>query len=402
MTSKCGWIAFFGCLVLVIASLEKGFADSAEVLPKGVSRLSVDYNYYQSVTDRFGPNGKTESVATDFNAVLDATVLPGLIPTIVPGLYIGESVVDFEYEFRDLILNYQYGLSDKVTIGIRIPYYWNKTDLKEARVEINDPLDPFLIPLDPPCGLDPTAPGYEVCVTQAVLATLEGPPFSFDPFESWKDSGLSDIEVGLRYQYYRDEKWRLAFTGGVRLPTGETDDPDNLLDTEFGTGAMALLMRFHQDFIGTENLLLDLTVKYDLVLPDKETVRVPNDVNLPLAPEANREKVDRDQGDILAFELYGDWGLSDSWSINALYVMASRQKDKVDGDLGLAYESLEDETDWEYQSFTAGVTYSTVSRYMDEEASIPLEIGLSYETIFDGSNNYLEQDLYTLGMTLYF
>jgi hypothetical protein len=267
---------------------------------------------------------------------------------------------------------------------------------------VNNPLDPFLVPLDPPCGSDPTVPGYEVCVTQAVLATLEGPPFSFDPFESWQDSGLSDIEVGFRYQYYNDDRWRLAFTGGVRLPTGKTDDPDNLLDTEFGTGAMALLMRFHQDFVGTEDLLLNLTVKYDLVLPDDETVRVQNDVNLPLAPEANKEKVDRDQGDILAFELYGDWGLSDTWSISGLYILASRQKDKVDGDLGLAYESLEDETDWDYQSFTAGVTYSTVSRFMEEAASVPLEVGLSYETIFDGSNNFLQQDLITLGLSLYF
>jgi hypothetical protein len=293
-------------------------------------------------------------------------------------------------------------LSDKVTIGIKVPYYWNKTDLKEARVVVSDPLDPLLIPLDPPCGADPTAPGYEACVTQAVLATLEGPPFSFDPFESWKDSGLSDIEIGLRYQYYRDDKWRLAFTGGLRVPTGETDDPDNLLDTEFGTGAVAVLMRFHQDFIGLEKLMLDLTVKYDLVLPDQETVRVPNDVDLPLAPEANREKVDRDLGDILAVELFGDWGLSETWSVNALYVLASRQKDKVDGDLGLAYESLEDETDWDYQSITAGVTYSTVSRYMEEKTGVPMDVSLSYETVFDGSNNYLKQQLYTLGIALYF
>ncbi|MBN2720815.1 MAG: hypothetical protein JXR72_06925, partial [Proteobacteria bacterium] len=234
------------------------------------------------------------------------------------------------------------------------------------------------------------------------LGSLESPPFSFEPFESWDKSGLSDIEASLRYQYFRNECWRLALTGGVRLPTGKTDDPDNLLDTEFGTGAMALLLRFHQDYIRVRDLLLNFTVKYDLVLPDKETVRVLDDVDQPLAPEANKEKVDRDLGDLLAFEFYAGLSLSETWSVSGLYTIASRQEDDIDGDLGLAYESLEDETDWDYQSFTAGVMYSTVNRYLEEKANIPLDVGLSYEIVFDGSNNYLEQRLITLGMALYF
>ena len=362
----------------------------------------MDYSLYRPVTDRFDPGGDEESVAADYNTVLDAVTLPGLIPTSPPGLYIGRSIVDFEYLFKDLIINYQYGLTDRITVGVKIPYYWNRTDLKEARVVVDDPADPFLVPVDPPCGTDPSAVGYEACVTQVVLGMLEDDPYFFDPIEDWEDSGLSDIEIGMRYQYFKSDEWRLAFTGGVRLPTGKTDDPDNLMDTEFGTGAMALLLRFNQDYVGVDGLLLNVTVKYDWVLPDEETVRVLEDPSQPLAPAFNKEKVDRDLGDTLALELYGDWSLSDTWSVNALYTWAMRQKDKIDGNLGLAYGSLEDETDADHQSFEAGVTWSTVSRYQEEKASVPMEVGLSYETVFAGNNNYLKQQLYTLSFALYF
>ena len=63
--------------------------------------------------------------------------------------------------------------------------------------------------------------------------------FEFEDFE--------DLEIGGRWQYFRNETWKLAFTGGVRLPTGRKDDPENLGDVGFGTGAYALLFRLNQD-----------------------------------------------------------------------------------------------------------------------------------------------------------
>ena len=393
---RCAFVVMSVCPLLFLYG--NAVADSAEVLPKGVSRVSVDYSYYQTVTDRFDPDGDKESVASDFNATIDENVFPGVIPTFTN---IGDTVVDFDYDFRDLIINYQYGLTDRVTIGIMIPYYWNKTNLKEARVDTSGATQAVLDGLLGP-GFPAGAATTDAVVTAFVLGAIESPPLSFEPFESWDGGGLSDIEVGLRYQYFNDDIWRLAFTGGVRLPTGKTDDPDNLIDTEFGSGAAALLLRFNQDYVGIENLLLNLTLKYDWVLPDKETLRILDDPNLPLAPAANREKVDRDLGDTLAIELYGDWSVNESWSVSTLYTWAVRQKDEIDGNLGLAYESMEDETDADHQALTVGVTYSTVSRYLEEKTGVPLEVSFSYETIFAGSNNYLQQDLYTLGLSLYF
>ena len=121
--------------------------------------------------------------------------------------------------------------------------------------------------------------------------------YGFKRIESWSGNGLSDIELGARYQYLKNDKWRLAFTGGVSLPTGETDDPDDLMDYPLGTGAWALLFRSNNDYTGIKNLILNATLKYDLYLPDKEVMRVPDDVNQPITP--NKEEVDRDLGDFI-------------------------------------------------------------------------------------------------------
>jgi hypothetical protein len=54
------------------------------------------------------------------------------------------------------------------------------------------------------------------------------PGYEYKRFETWSDDGLGDIEAGLKYQYFKNDKWRLAVTGAVRFPTGEVDDPDDL------------------------------------------------------------------------------------------------------------------------------------------------------------------------------
>lgn len=390
------------CVMVAIGMCGIALADSAEVLPKGVSRVKLKGSYYNKITERFDPDGNEESVATDFNAVLDETVLPGFWPTAFPpGSNIGETVVDFDYEFRDLILDYRYGITDKLTIGVYIPYYWNKTNLTEARVDTSG-ADPLLLG-GLGCPTTPGDPATDACVTQAMLAIIEQDPYYFEPFDSWSGSGISDIEAAVRYQYLKNDAWRLAFTGGVRFPTGSVDDPNNLLDVGFGEGAYALLFRLNNDLIALENFTFNATLKYDWYLPDEQTLRVLAAVDRPLAPLANTDKVDRNLGDIFELELSGDWAFTEMFSLYGTYRYGSRQKDSVSGDrTDLNYDSLEEETDWSYQSALAGVSFSTVSKYLDETASVPFSVEFDYENVFAGKNRFLKQQVYSLALYLYF
>src|SRR5437588_651250 len=69
-----------------------------------------------------------------------------------------------------------------------------------------------------------------------------------DPFVGGRAS-IGDSHLRVKYQYWRSRDLRLATTAGVRFPTGRQDDPDDLVDISWSTGAYGLFARFHHDYI---------------------------------------------------------------------------------------------------------------------------------------------------------
>jgi hypothetical protein len=404
------------CLFLSMGSISQSYADSAEVLPKGVFRGSVTGNLYFAIDKRFDPDGKEEDIAHDFNATLNSSVFPDLALVeqgfgMPPGsANIGRSDVAFKYCFQDLIIDFQYGLLDRLSVGVKIPYYWNKTKVnraflntsgatvgKNAALNTIAPLVfPGTVPLTTQDAQNLIGPGLDINGD----GTIDIKGFGYKPIKTWSDSNLGDVEVGFRYQYLKTDRWRLAFTGGVRFPTGEVDDPDNLIDTGFGTGAWALLFRLNQDLFVMKNLLLNATFRYDLVLPDKRTKRIPNSVDQPIT--ANEEKVHRNLGDVFELEASGGYEFLQGLTFSLLYRFAFKLKDHVSGNRGFAYESLEDETNWQYHMFETCLSYSTIPLFMAKKFILPLTASVSYKNVFAGENNFLKQQLFSLSLAFYF
>jgi hypothetical protein len=224
--------------------------------------------------------------------------------------------------------------------------------------------------------------------------------FGFKRVETWSDDGIGDLEAGFRYQYLKTKDWRLAFTGGARFPTGRVDDPDNLVDYPFGSGAYALLFRLNNDYVGIKNLVLNGTFRYDLILPDKQLKRVPDNVNRPIT--ANKEEVDRDLGDTFEFEISGAYTLLKGFSVYGLYQYAFALQDEVSGNLGFAYASLENETDWTSHIFQTGVSYTTLPLYIEKKFPVPLMVSVSYRNRFAGANNILKSEFISLEISGFF
>ena len=57
---------------LFVAHTFAGFvlADNAEVLPKGISRIRLDTNFFKSIDTRYNDSGDKEDVAIDYNTNL--------------------------------------------------------------------------------------------------------------------------------------------------------------------------------------------------------------------------------------------------------------------------------------------------------------------------------------------
>ncbi|MDO8969227.1 MAG: hypothetical protein Q7U74_00975, partial [Saprospiraceae bacterium] len=164
LTRKIAACLFF-CLLLIVGSAHYLYADSAEVLPKGIFRGDVEYSYYFPIDKKFDPDGNVEDVAKDYNTKMNSNLFPAL-KQLEAGFgmpdgsaSIGNSVVDFEYNINEVDSKFFYGLTDKLSIGIKIPYFWLKNSVNagvntlNATVGFNpyygQPGDPFGVPLIP-------------------------------------------------------------------------------------------------------------------------------------------------------------------------------------------------------------------------------------------------------------
>ncbi len=410
------------CILLLFSFLTAvAHADDAAVLPKGVSAISVNTKFYFPITERYNPDGDVEDVATDYNAQLDSNVFGdlGLLETtfkslgLVPPDFVasfGNSNVSFKYNITIVDLFFARGITDKLTIGIHIPYWWMKNNV-DARLNtsaatvgknplLGNPSDPFGAPFIPISVAE--SMGFsknDVQLTTEDIKQILINNFGYKRFETWSDNGVGDIEAGVKYQYLKKENWQLAFTGGVRFPTGRIDDQDNLVDYPFGSGAYALLFRLHNDYTGIKNLVLNTTFRYDLLLKNKETLRVTENVNQPIT--ANKEEVKRDLGDVIELEASGAYDLSKGFNLALLYKYGLSLKDKVEGSQG-RIQSLESETDYTEHVFVTSLSYTTVPLYLEKKSPVPLAASLSYRNRFAGTNNVLKSQYIGIGLQFFF
>ena len=135
--------------VVIIASISmQVLADSAAVLPANVSRVYADFYHYQPTTQRYNQDGDREDLAFPFtNAALDSnvlTVLAPLDPLVGGTASIGDVAVAYKYDIDILDLGYSYGVTDKLSIGFHIPYYWitNNVDTSFDTANANVGLNP--------------------------------------------------------------------------------------------------------------------------------------------------------------------------------------------------------------------------------------------------------------------
>lgn len=379
----------FLSLCIVFSFSTSVFADTAETLPKGVFRSAVLGKFYLPVDETFKDNGETADPAYKYNAKLNSTVFPALAPydaIFGPGkASLGNSVVSFEYDFQIYELYFQYGITDRLSAGIMVPYWFVKNDVSAsldtstANLGRNPGPGPSIIPI---------AKGG-VPLQAGDIQRLLGTTYGYKPIETWKGDGMSDIEAGLKYLYYKSDNWRLAATLGVRMPTGETDDPDSLVDYALGAGCWAVLFQSQNDYVGIRNLVLNATFKYELNLPDHEVMRVPNDVRYPLT--MNREEVSRDSGDVMIMELSAQYEFYKGFTIGAMYKLGYGFEDRIDGNMGYRYNQVEEETDYREQVFIVGLGFNTLAFYKEKAFPVPLTFNVSYRNRFEGMNTLKSQ-----------
>ena len=374
-------------------------ADSAAVLPTNVSRAYLDFYRYQPTTQRYNADGNLEDLAFPFsNATVDSTVLTVLAPLdpLVSGpASIGDVAVAYQYDIDILDIGYNYGLTNQLSIGFHIPYYWitNNVDTSFSSVNANV----GLISTTGGC-CEPIASGGQP-MTIGDVQNLIKSQYGFDAVETWQRDGVGDIEMGAKYQLYQKQNSAFSVTGGLRIPSGYEDNADILTDVAWSYGNYAALLRLNYDYLVSNlwrdkpnnlyqelplagDVIINLTFRFDYMLPDTKVMRV-GDIPDQVFTN-NIERVSRKLGDLYNIEVSGKYQATDSISLSAIYTYGWKSKDDISGTMGFNYASLEANTDSSQQIIILALNYSTLAAYRNKQSAIPMEFSIAYRDRFKG------------------
>src|SRR5207237_3616060 len=130
------------------------------------------------------------------------------------------------------------------------------------------------------------------------------------------------------------------------------------------------------------DLVINGTFRYDKVLPDYATRRVPSDVTDPIT--SNRERVYRELGDRFEIEVGAKYDLPKGFSLSALYRYGWKLSDVVVGHRGFAYQTLTQDSDSTEQIYIVGIGYSTVPLYLEQKFPSAMVISLSHRARLAG------------------
>jgi hypothetical protein len=403
---KNGIVLVMTAIAMLSATMDLANADDATVLPKGNFAFRLDAQFYFPIEKRFNNTGDTEDIAEDLNTRLDSNVFPQLSLVeagfgLPPGsATFGDTDVEYEYNLQIYDFYLYYGLTNRLTIGGKFPY-WN----------FENDVDTALDNTTATVGLNPGVPGGvaplfvpdTVPATEGDIQNLLKSEFGFKRVEDWDRQGFSDIELGYRYQYFKSDNWRLAFTNTVVVPTGETDDPDSLVDFPFGSGTWGLTFYTNNDYIGLKKFGLEFNAsfRYWYFFPDTEYLRVPESVDQPIAPPENKERVDRKIGDEYRLDLEGRYEFIEGWTFSLFYRHLRKKRNQISGDRGLAYETLQKETNEKEHQYRIGLAYSTIPMFLKKEFPVPMSVKLYYRKRF-AAENLLKSDYIGLDAVIYF
>ncbi len=325
------------------------FADDAQVLPKGRGMIRIR-GLHTVYDERFDPDGDREPIGIDFdNVEVNRGVFPALaglenlfgLPA--NSLTLGTTSFESEVEEFDYPVYIAYGLTDTITIGGVIPFINIRRKVRFSISGGNVGFVPGTSTLLP-VGIGGVT---EPIDTEGVQSLLESPAFGFEfkRLQGFNRTGIGDIRLGLKHQYLRRDHLRLAYSLSLRLPTGMSDDPDDLLDIPFGDGQYDLVLELHNDLLPSKRVLLNLYLRYTLQLPDHKTMRIQTSADEPIAPKDSRDRMKRDLGDYLEAELVAGYSFTRSIGLNIGYYFMYKWRDDIESPTGRDTSSLEDETD---------------------------------------------------------
>ena len=388
--------------------------DSAKVLPGGVRNVNVK-NVQTTVSQTSDARGSVQALgapfekAYTFQKAVDAEtnaikrqMMLGLLGNyaIATDDTLVEMHADVVSKVQIHALIASYGITDRLTLALAVPYY-------QARVAQSlgaHPTEKAQLLID---SLD--ANHNDKAAAKAMSQKLNHfldamndklRANGYAAIGDWQGSGIGDVVLGAKYQYLDSSYLRVASSHGFSFPTGRVDDPDNLLDVEFGTGSLGLFNAVLADQPVGQGFFFNEYFKYTHYFPSAKRMRLIRD----------DERVDGIQADKVGFQLGDQIEIGTSLQYEADfglvmglgYSYSQKFADTYYVTLNEASKAaLESGTNIVSPYIETKIGYSSLSAFQRKEIAVPFTIGLEYRKNV-ATRNAKIKDIVLLDSNIYF
>lgn len=389
MRFACLNMLFALCLILA----GEGFAfENAKVLPPGVSRMnlrvvSVNLNEKsdssgvgRNIEEPLEKNLSFRDVLNGEKDPLKRELTAGFL--LSNGIKESDTLGNFTADLTGLVTvyapNYSYGITDRLTVAAAIPVYYASMNV-DVGFKSNGGAKSFRDLLL--AGYNNQAEGARDFVSKinSAVDRLNNKLVDngYDRLGRWSNSGLGDAQLLAKYALVADAPVSIAAQGGVVMPTGVVDDPDNLVDIPFGDGQWDGFAQLSLDQpMGRTGFFINQYVKHTVQFEGRRTVRLKTAAETIEVPKRSSTFDLGDKFNAGAAMLYeGDSGLTSGVGYNFYH----KGPDRYPGIEKAAQTELEKDTFQRSHEAEFSLGYSAVPAFRRKSVPVPFEVALTYK-----------------------
>lgn len=390
--------------------------ESTKVLPKGVRSINlriVDTTIDQKTNRQGTPLPLAHPLSQDLTFKKIADGEDTIKGNLLRGFLLGEGIdldtsvgsfdADLKARVRVTAPIFAFGLYEKLTIALAVPYYRARTNVAIG-FKPNENAAAFLNALSRPEN-NQVAAAREAGekINRAVDRLNEKlTDNGFAALGPWEDEGIGDVTLAAKALVAQGHLARrpvaFASTAGFVAPTGKVDDPQILTDIPFGDGQWDIFGQLSFDEEILDSVTFNQTLKYTHQLEGQKKVRaIREDEKIEVPLTSTRFK----PGDRWETNISLAWQPSFGLVSGVGYSAMKKLGDRYKLDQEETKRELEKASDQTGQQLEGTLGYSTVSAFQRGTVPIPLELKMTLTRPM-ASQNTPVSSLAQLDFTMFF
>jgi hypothetical protein len=408
----------FSILTLSFSNL--AFSQYYKTLPKGArtivyrnvsTEVDSSYNHSQSETPfSFEVNADVkmiESIDNDVVNLILETLKP--YPKAYEKLDLGTYKVEASAEIQVDGYGFAYGITNRLTAYGILPTFTADVRMKYSRPkgnnyeEVINSLSEYTND-DFAQGIGKNLGSYadQLDVDATFLQSLVENGAGYQAAGDWQGQGLGDVEFGLMYNFFENEKMGLLLSFGGVAPTGRIDDPDIIQDIGFGDGQWDAFVEFGGSYLLNKTFVINSWARWTHQFAADKDLRVPvsSELNFGDTKSSFNEKL----GNRGIWHLSSDINVNDWISFNTAYEYNHTAKatyNANNNNYSYAESWLASNTESVAHNVRLTGVLSTVTAYTKRKFILPANIKFMYQHALEGRNTP-KSNRYEVEFRMYF